>query len=249
MPKLRVATWNLDHASNSSRPRDRQISQILKFAPDILVLTETCEQVDLQQHGYQVVYPNTKNMYGKYWSSIWFNHKAILLKEIKTANDEVAVCATFKTALGKINVYGTIIAYRDFRVKSGSKPWEEHYKSIKWHGQDWSGIVDSESDVPLIVAGDFNQTRDGSNRYSSPEGIDLLSKELDRDKLICLTEENFGMSGKLSVDPKKGLARANIDHICISAGYFQNIEVGAWDHFSEDGAYMSDHNAVFVDLT
>ena len=57
------------------------------------------------------------------------------------------------------------------------------------------------------------------------------------------------MSGKLSVDPKKGLARANIDHICISAGYFQNIEVGAWDHFSEDGAYMSDHNAVFVDLT
>lgn len=248
MSKLRVATWNLDHASNSSRPIDCQISQILKFAPDILVLTETCEQVDLQQYGYQVVYPNTKNMYGKYWSSIWFNHKARLLKEIKTANDEVAVCATFETALGKINVYGTIIAYRDYLVKHGSKPWEEHYKSIKWHGQDWSEIVDSERDAPFIVAGDFNQTRDGSNRYSSADGIDLLSKELDKSKLICLTEEDFGRSGKLRVDPKKGATRANIDHICISAGFFQDIEIGAWDHFKEDGRYMSDHNAVFIDL-
>lgn len=248
MYKLRIATWNLDHAYNSSRPKDYQVSQILKFAPDILVLTETCEQVDLQKNGYQVVYPKTKNMYGKYWSSIWFNHKVRLLEEVKTANDEVAVCATFETGLGNVNVYGTVIAYRDFRVKDGSKPWEEHYKSIKWHGQDWSDIINFEPNIPLIVAGDFNQTRDGSNRYSSPEGIDLLSKELRRNKLICLTEENFGISGKLSEDPKKGFPRANIDHICISAGYFQNFEIGAWDHFSEDGTYMSDHNGVFVDL-
>ncbi len=245
---LRVATWNLDHAYNSSRPKDLQILQIMKFAPDIVVLTETCVEVDLTEYGYQVVYPKSKNQYGKYWSSIWYSNQIRLLKELETANDEVAVCAQFETPLGEMLIYGTIIAYRDFRVKNDSKPWEEHYKSIKWHGEDWRKIDNWWSDIPLIVAGDFNQTRDGSNRYSSPQGIELLNSELEKSNLQCITEENFGKSGKLSIDPVKGYARSNIDHICISKGFFSDIEVGVWNHFTEDSKYTSDHNGVYIDL-
>lgn len=248
MTHFRVATWNLDHAYNSSRPKQLQIDQILEYMPDILVLTETCEQVDLTPYGYKVVYPKSKNGYGKYWSSIWYNKKAFFIKEIETANSEVAVCAQFDTVLGKLNIYGTIIAYRDFMVKQGAKPWTEHYKSIQWQGVDWLRVSQLEPNVPLLVAGDFNQTRDRSNRYSTSEGINLLSEALAQSHLVCLTEENFGKSGKLKVDLKKGKPRANIDHICVSKGVFSVVQVGAWDHFNGDGIYTSDHNAVFVDF-
>lgn len=247
MKRLRIATWNLDHAYNSSRPKHLQVSQILKFAPDILVLTETCAEVDLSSQGYEVVYPKTKNLYGKYWSSIWYNNKVRLIKVLKTANDEVAVCARFETSHGEMMIYGTIIAYRDFKVKNGSKPWEEHYKSIKWHGADWLKLIGENHNLPLLVAGDFNQTRDGSNRYSTIQGIELLSAELVRSNLRCLTEEDFGKSGKLGVDPVKGYPRSNIDHICMSKDFFKEVEVGAWDHFN-GGRCMTDHNAVYVDI-
>lgn len=80
MTHFRVATWNLDHAYNSSRPKQLQIDQILEYKPEIMVLTETCEQVDLAQHGYNVVYPKSKNGYCKYWSSIWYNENAFFYK-------------------------------------------------------------------------------------------------------------------------------------------------------------------------
>lgn len=248
MDRLRVATWNLDHAYNDSRPKDLQILQVMKFAPDILVLTETCVEVDLTEHGYQVVYPKSRNQYGKYWSSIWYKNKVSFLEELETANQEVAVSALLETPIGEMVIYGTIIAYRDFRVKDGSKPWEEHYKSIKWHGADWGKIRNQRPDIPFVVAGDFNQTRDGSNRYSTQHGIELLDFELEKSNLQCITEENFGKSGKLRIDPSKGFPRNNIDHICISNGFFSEIEVGAWDHFTEDSKYMSDHNGVYIDL-
>lgn len=196
----------------------------------------------------QVIYPKTKNKYGKYWSSIWFNKNTQIIKEIETANDEVAVCAQFETLIGKLIVYGTIIAYKDFLIKEGSQPWEEHYKSIKWHGEDWFNIISGNPNVPFVVAGDFNQTRDGSNRYSTSEGINLLGTLLEKCNLECVTEENFTETGKLNADPNKGYPRANIDHICISKNFFNSIEVGAWDHFNDERNYTSDHNGVFIDL-
>lgn len=29
---------------------------------------------------------------------------------------------------------------------------------------------------------------------------------------------------------------------------FSVVEVGAWDHFTETGVFLSDHNGVYVDL-
>lgn len=243
---LRIATWNLDHAYNGNRPVQRQIEAIVKVTPDILVLTETCDQVDLSSHGYSAVYAQP-NEYKKYCSSIW--SRLPITRQHETSDSERTVCAQISTPLGDMLVYGTIITYHgDKGPSQKSLAWAEHYRAIGVQGNDWLRLR-TQFALPLIVAGDFNQTRDGSSRtYGTAHGRGMLTEQLTRSGLVCLTTENFGDAGKLKVDPKKGWPRNNIDHICVTEGLFEIDVVGAWDHFSEDGVYLSDHNGVYADL-
>ena len=75
----------------------------------------------------------------------------------------------------------------------------------------------------------------------------MLSAQLARNHLVCVTEEDFGRAGKLSIDPRKGYYRHNIDHICVTSESLHAVSTGAWDHFSNDQE-RSDHNGAFVDL-
>lgn len=246
---MRIATWNLDHASNSSRSVPLQIDQINKIAPDILVLTETCADVDLRAEGYRFMLATTKNCHSKHYSTIWSKYP--IRKEYSTFDPEMAVCAEIETPFSSVVVYGTIITYHGDQGPDGtSKPWTEHYKAIEAHGYDWLKILqEGRQQVPLVVAGDFNQTRDNSYRtYGTKFGRDLLSRELTRCCLRCLTTEDFGAAGKLTIDPSKGWTRNNIDHICVTDKAFTVIDIGAWDHFTESGKFLSDHNGVYVDL-
>jgi endonuclease/exonuclease/phosphatase family metal-dependent hydrolase len=247
---MRIATWNLDHASNNSRPVPLQVAHINKIAPDILVLTETCEDVDLHVEGYRFTLATTKNCHGKHYSTIW--SKFPIKKVYSTFDPETAACAEIETPIGSVIVYGTIITYHGDQGPDGmSKPWIEHYKAIESHGEDWFRILQECSQkVPLVVAGDFNQTRDNSIRtYGTKFGRDLLSNELSRCRLCCLTTEDFGATGKLTSDPTTGWTRNNIDHICVTDETFTVLDVGAWDHFTDTGKFLSDHNGVYVDLT
>lgn len=244
---IRIATWNLDHASNSSRPVAKQIEKILNINPDILIMTETCDEVDLSEHGYSSV-TCQQNEYGKYCSVIWSKHPIESI--IPTYDVETAVCALVKINSKPILVYGSIITYAgDKGIDGKSKYWEEHYKEIGRQGDDWSRILQANPRIPFCVAGDFNQTRDGGQgTYGTPKGRALLTEQLERNSLICLTEEDYGATGRLTPDPKKGWARSNIDHICLSRGIFEVVDTGAWDHFTDDGVYLSDHNGVYVDI-
>lgn len=247
--KMRIATWNLDHASNNSRPVSLQVDQIERIAPDILVLTETCEEVNLQGCGYGFSLATTKNYHGKNYSTIW--SKFPIKKEHSTFDAETAVCAEIETDFGIIIIYGTIITYHgDTGQDEGSKQWVEHYKAIEAHGNDWLRILqESGQKLPLFVAGDFNQTRDNSSRtYGTKLGREMLGRELSRSGLRCLTTEDFGSTGKLNIDPSKGWTRNSIDHICATDKAFDVLHVGAWDHFTESGIFLSDHNGVYVDF-
>lgn len=243
---LRIATWNLDHAYKGNRPVLRQIEAIVKVAPDILVLTETCDQVDLSPYGYHAVYAQP-NEYKKYCAAIW--SKFPITRQHETGDPEATICAQIATLLGDMLVYGTIITYHgDKGPDKNSAAWVEHYKAIGLQGNDWARLR-AQTSLPLIVAGDFNQTRDGSSRtYGTAHGRDLLTEQLARSGLVCLTTEDFGATGKLRADPLKGWARSNIDHICVAENVYEIGAVGAWDHFAEDGVYLSDHNGVYVDM-
>ncbi|MEO8198636.1 MAG: endonuclease/exonuclease/phosphatase family protein, partial [Thermoanaerobaculia bacterium] len=133
---------------------------------------------------------------------------------------------------------------------NASPAWAEHYRAIRDQDLDWGQLLDdSGGALPLVVAGDFNQTRDGSLKtYGTALGREMLSTALSRNNLTCLTTENFGAREKLQPDPSKGWPRNNIDHICITENAFRVVQVGAWDHFDLSGRYLSDHNGVFVDI-
>lgn len=248
-PSVRVATWNLDHASNSSRPVEKQIEKILDIAPDILVLTETCKEVDLSSHGYSQ-FTTCQNEYGKYYATIHLSPRVRESQKLLTYDDTVAVFVRAISPIGEILIYGTIITYHGDRgADNSSRPWVQHYRAIVDHGNDWARLLDESGGFPLIIAGDFNQTRDGSSgTYGTKQGREMLGSELSRNNLSCLTTEDFGLAGKLKIDPKKGWVRHNVDHICVTSDAFCPLSVGAWDHFDGSGAYLSDHNGVYVDL-
>ncbi len=127
-----------------------------------------------------------------------------------------------------------------------------HKENILLQGADWLKIASEYRDIPLIVAGDFNQTRDNQkNGYGTKITRELLSSVLAACNLSCITEEDFDISGKLQKDPKKGYVRKNVDHMCISKDWEEKIKkkhIGAWNHFNGDGIYMSDHNGVYLDF-
>ena len=251
---MRIATWNLDHASKSRRSIvDAQIAQMKKIDADIWVLTETCEQVDLHADGYECVTPHRNIKYGKYWSTIW--SRLPIAHQIDCYDNETAVCAQITSLLGDLIIYGTIITWKNDLGSDPNKkspPWAEHEKSIIDHGADWRSIQDKDQyrGIPFVAMGDFNQTRDGASRgYRSPNGVQLLNDQLDRNQLQCITEEDFGAQGKLTPDPEnKGLYRNNVDHICVSNSRFTVEHIGVWDHFSEK-TYWSDHNGVYAELS
>lgn len=245
---MRIATWNLDHAYNSTRPIQQQIAKILDIAPDIIVLTETAESVDLSAYGYFVAYPAQKNGYQKYCAAIWSKWR--INRILPVSETMLSVCADVSTPLGAVAVYGTIIPYHGYKGKDGkSECWEEHYKAISQQSQDWANIIRDNPDHSLIVAGDFNQTRDGTTHtYGTQQGRCLLTQALEQLNIKCLTEENFGINRKLKSDPQKQKIRNNIDHICVAGNSLKAHYVGAWDHFTTEGISLSDHNGVYVDF-
>ena len=255
---MRIATWNLEHDSKDRKGRiGLQIQQLKKLCPqpDIIILTETRREVDLSEEGYAGIFsegikPAETCRYERYFTAIWT--KFPIKRQLETFDRETALCVELETPLGNIAVYGTIITWRDDKGPNGdSPPWLEHHREILRHGDDWYRLRhEIGNHTPLFVCGDFNQTRDGSKAYCSKGGqsILMLDEQFKRNNLICLTEENFGESGKLSPDPKKGYPRNNIDHICVTKDAFEVTDVGAWDHFEESGMFLSDHNGIFVDV-
>lgn len=108
MSKLRIATWNLQHASTNGPSSTLQIARLRTFNPDIIVLTETDDDVDLSLYGYHSAC-SEKNDYGKYCSVIWSKYP--FTEKYQTYETDTAVCAQVDTQLGPLIVYGTIITY------------------------------------------------------------------------------------------------------------------------------------------
>ncbi len=257
--KYRIANWNLERPVKSTKKLTLAIEKIQEINPDIIILTETSSLVDLGPK-YSVSQTQEYNdLPNEQWAAIW--SKWPIEKEIKTFDSNRTTCALIQAPFGKLIVYATIIPYHNAGVFDGGKygyapkaykAWQMHKENIILQSADWLKILADNPNIPLCVAGDFNQTRDGNKGgYGTIDCRNLLTQALEICNLRCVTEEDFGKNGKLHKDPKKGYPRRNIDHICISNSLLDklnNIYIGAWDHFTENGKYMSDHNGVFIDF-
>jgi hypothetical protein len=250
---FKISNWNIERPKYDTDKTNLVISKILELNTDIIVLTETSNAVNLSDY-----FPYSKSTLSydrtpdEQWVTIW--SKWEIVEEIKTFDNHRTVCAKIKSPFGEIIVYGTIIPYHMAGVSGERygnldyKAWEFHEKDLYRQSADWQKII--TKDCPLFVIGDFNQSRFNNQGYGTNRVRSILTDLLKKNDLTCVTEIDFSINF-LTIDPRKGKIRNNIDHICISNSLindFEDYSVGAWNHFTDDGKYLSDHNGVYIEF-
>ena len=243
MANLRIATWNLERPKQNAHSKNlRRIEKIREIDADIWVLTETSSAIALD--GYVSLASESQPGYhssGESFATIWSRWP--IRRKLQTFDPFFAVCAEVDSTAGPMVVFGTIITYANDKGPDGTgRRWEEHRKSIESHGEDWRRLRKEFPGHLFCVAGDFNQSRDGSGWYEDAQSVKMLSAELDGSDLQCVTEDNMRTSGHLK-------SRASIDHICLSKSLAtRGVSVGAWEGTTADGCRMSDHNGVVINI-
>ena len=248
----KISTWNLERPSPNSKKTGLAIKKILEENSDIIVLTETSNAVDLKSvYPFSISTESYERTPSEQWVTIWSKWK--IIEQLKTIDNKRTVCGIVEAPFGRIILYGTIIPYHMAGVSGvrygnlNYKSWEYHEKDLYNQSENWSQLIHENRDLPLIVAGDFNQTRFNNIGYGTKKVREILTELLQKNEMSCITEIDFSKD-YLTEDPKKGKTRNNIDHICVSNSLMSNLKnynVGAWNHFTEDGKYMSDHNVVY----
>lgn len=231
---MRIATWNVQRPRTGGWKNIPAIlKQIREIKADIWILTET-NSVIYPGEGYTVVtskFIENFHALGEAVSSIWSRYP--IKQQLKTFDSETAVCAELETNFGNLLVYGTIITWANDRGLDGtSKKWEEHYKSIHFHNEDWAKI---DPNLPLCVAGDFNECLSKPYLYGTKKGGEMLTDALAKNNLVCVTaNDEIGY---------------NIDHICLSAEWAKKVShVNKWQAYNADGKTVSDHYGISIDL-
>lgn len=251
----KISTWNLERPRPNSKKTGLAIQKILEENSDIIVLTETSKAVDLSSvYPYSISTESYERTPTEQWVTIWSKWK--ITEQLETIDNKRTVAGIVETPFGKVILYGTIIPYHMAGVSGvrygnlNYKTWEYHEMDLYSQSQNWKELIKNNNELPLIVAGDFNQSRFNDTGYGTKKVRGILTQVLKELEMECVTEIDFS-ENYLTTDPKRGKTRSNIDHICVSNSLIEKLEnynVGAWNHFTEDGKFMSDHNGVYLEF-
>jgi endonuclease/exonuclease/phosphatase family metal-dependent hydrolase len=230
---MRIATWNLRRPKANGWKYNPTIGKALEeIKADIWILTETQAMIQPVDRPYSATTTHYANE--ESYATIWSRYPIVRVHE--TYDALFSVCVELETSLGNCLVYGTIITYAHDGTQSGAKLWEKHYAAIAAQSQDWQKLA--QTGLPLIVAGDFNETLHGKHDYGTKQGRDQLLKALKSSELEAVTA-------------KSPIGYA-IDHICVSQPWCERIaplkEANQFQPTTEDGKPVSDHQGLWIDL-
>lgn len=243
---IRIATWNVERPKPmGSKVPPAQLRRMAKVDADVWVLTETrLGHAPSAAHRHAVFsppHPQRRPAHER-WTAIWSRWP---LQEISrpASHRRGTVAAIVEHPTGPILVYGTVIAWANERRHDDGSParmWQVHLAEIGRQGQEWEQLRRDHPDVPLLVAGDFNQDRDGSGWYGTTLTRDRLGEALDAAGLRCIT----------AMDPLAlGLTSGHlIDHICTTPDLAASARVSCWDRYDATGQRLSDHPTVAADM-
>lgn len=213
---------------------------------DIWVLTETRASVTPNDtyHGlHSPPHPTRRPDLDERWVSVWSRWP---LRPTEVAADpRGSVSAIVDTPVGGIVVYGTVLPWANEKGSDGKAGmWQVHYQQIERQGDEWKRLRMLYPDLPLVVAGDFNQDRDRSGWYGTRQGRDLLTRTLTAADTDCLTEEDVVAAEKLRDSHL-------VDHIAASRSWVSgfDVQVSCWEKTDHDGVRLSDHPTVAIDMT
>jgi hypothetical protein len=154
------------------------------------------------------------------------------------------LAALIDTPIGGLVVCGCVIPWANEPTLGDGTPatmWRAHAETIDQIDLDLTVIRDRHPDVPIALAGDFNQDRDSSGWYGTRAVRQQLSAVLDRHDLTCTTEIDVVAAGLLR-------SQHLVDHICITNSAVANFSVRCWEATNEAGVRLSDHPTVAIDV-
>ena len=242
---MRIATWNLERPRPRSWKRlPRQKARMGAVDADIWVLTETRASIAPAQgyHGLHTPPAPRRPDPDERWVSIWSRWP--MRPTGLPPDPRGAVSAIVRTPDGPLLVYGTVLPWANDKGDDGdARMWQVHYQQIELQSQDWQALRRRYPTVPLVVAGDYNQDRDGSGWYGTHHGRQLLTDALDTAGLNCVTAEDVVATGKLRDTHL-------VDHISICRDWAHHLDVDlhCYEHTDTDGTHLSDHPTVAIDL-
>jgi len=234
-----VATWNLKRPSRRPIGRTQRIHSALSAVPaDIWILTETRTSLSPSL----AFYPMHSKLHqdrrpdDERWVSIWSRWPATALAE-----DFWSATALIESPLGKLIVHGVVLPYMHEPAPGKAPVWSRFMEELGHQRNRWVRTRMENPAIPLIVAGDLNQTLGGSRRYGSPATRDELLQALSEADLKCLT------AGDETTGQLRGIHL--VDHICATSHLTQGSHYKLWGPNAADGSSMSDHIGVAIEFT
>ena len=220
--KLKIATWNLKRPRHSSARNLKIIEELRKVNADILVLTETNSIInpgsEYQQVSTTALSKSNSTYYGEgeVRTTIW--SKSAATQQAITYDPDTSVCILFPTALGELNVYGTVIGVFGNRNPS-------FLVDLRKQISDWKHLAKNG----ICVVGDFNLSF-ADSYYFTKVGRQLITDCFEELKIKNLTHD----------------IKNNIDHIAISESFVNGakFDTGIWN----EGKKLSDHQGVWAVL-
>lgn len=223
---MTIATWNLEclkHKKNLYLI----LEEINKLNPDILILTEYDEQVELD-YPYQLATEFIAEEIGVTYKPTERRVKLFsryeIIQQIETFNKNTSLCVELKTPKGDLIVYGTIIGILGNRHENFNEDLVSQIDDFKRLG----------ANKHFCVAGDFN--------ISFSDGFYFTK---------AARESLFDAFDLLNMNIATKDIKNNIDHIAISNQFLQNIIPSAvcWNEKTKDSIpILSDHMGICIKL-
>lgn len=219
---MKIATWNIERLKHKNKIQE--ITRILEeIDADIVILTETDNQVKLENYSYKLETTNLTLLDPSYYKStenrVTIYSKYELLRKLETYNNFTSCCGEFKTEYGNLVVYGTIIGIYGNRHTNFKNDIVQQLGDIK----------NLSKNEHFCIAGDFNISF-SDNYYYTKLGRDGLNKSFEENNLVLATR----------------VIKECIDHIAISQKLIHNqyIDITQWNIDKK----LSDHKGICVDI-
>ncbi len=217
---MKIATWNIERQSKSGKKFNSIINTLKVINADILILTETDEEIELgEQYSTFHTSKPKENFYRKEETRVTIFSKYLSVTQAETFRNDTSICNILKTPFGELAVYGTIIGNFGNRLPSFEEDMEKQIS-------DFKKIAKSSN---LCIAGDLNMSF-SDNFYFTYEGRDKLNNTFNNLDLENLTAP----------------IRNNIDHIVLSKNFLGQRQV--IKEFWNDNYELSDHLGVAVTI-
>lgn len=212
---MKISTWNVERLRHKQHLSDIT-SACENTDADILILTETDEQIKLSYKNCILSSPLDRPSYRKTERRIAIYTNYEIASVNPTFDSNTSLCADVVTEYGVLTVYGTIIGIYGNRHPS-------FIENLKKQTADFARLCSEKKHI--CICGDFNCSF-SDNYYFTHEGRNLLLQSFADNNIRLLTET----------------APECIDHIAVSSDFLNsaNIEIEEWNNDKR----LSDHKGI-----